>query len=89
MGRFNKEGEPGRKITCAECHQAKVGDEMKHAEPGDASAVDKTIKKKTRKLVPKVCQPIYAFVTAGFITDLSLLCAGSLPPKCCWTRVKA
>ena len=53
--RFNKEGEPGRKITCQECHQQKVGDQPPAGESGEPALADKTINKKKRKLAPKVC----------------------------------
>jgi hypothetical protein len=49
---FNKEGEPGRKVTCQECHKAKYGDAPAGGEDGEKVAIEKTTKKKKR-VVPK------------------------------------
>ena len=52
--RFLKEGEPGRKVTCQDCHKQKYGD----AKPGevenraDRELAEKT-RKKNKKLAPK------------------------------------
>ena len=52
--RFDKDGEPGRKITCQECHQSKV--DAAAAEGGGDEEVPKTQKKATkkRKVPPKL-----------------------------------
>ena len=54
--RYNKEGEPGRKVTCQECHQQKVGDQpaADDVEEKPNVLLTKTIQKKQRKVVPKV-----------------------------------
>ena len=54
--RYNKEGEPGRKVTCQECHQQKVGDQpaADDVEEKPNALLTKTIQKKQRKVAPKV-----------------------------------
>ena len=52
LHRFNKDGEPGRKVTCQECHQSKYGDTPPPDASKDADDV-KTKPKKIRKLAPK------------------------------------
>ena len=61
---FNKDGEPGRKTTCVDCHKRKVGEnpEEAAAEAEAAAAENKLLKTlKKRKLMPKV--------TAELVTD--------------------
>ena len=52
---FNKEGEPGRKVTCQECHVRKFGEAPAEAAVGakDVSENALTKVKKVRKLAPK------------------------------------
>ena len=57
--RFNRNGEPGRKITCVGCHQKKVeaaGGEDAGAAPKPAEKPKKEVKK--RKSVPKITPEI-------------------------------
>ena len=44
---FQKEGEPGRKVTCQECHKHKYGDAPLPSEAADRA--DKDLAEKTRK----------------------------------------
>jgi hypothetical protein len=55
---FNKDGDPGRKTTCQECHQKKVdalppGAVAAAAEDAKNKLLEKTIAKKPRRLAPK------------------------------------
>ena len=62
MPRFNAQGEPGRKITCTECHDKKAADDaaMNGGEAGQPAtdAAPKRIVKR-RKLVAKVSWPVH------------------------------
>ena len=49
--RYNKEGEPGRKVTCQECHQQKVGDQPA---ADDVEEKPNALLTKQRKVAPKV-----------------------------------
>ena len=50
---FNKEGEPGRKVRCQECHRAQFGD-APPPEEGAKNELLETKKKKPKRLQPKV-----------------------------------
>jgi hypothetical protein len=51
---FNREGEPGRKVTCQECHQQKYGDTPPpDADKAVADEAAKTKVKKIKRTVPK------------------------------------
>ena len=53
--RFLKDGEPGRKVTCQECHKHKYGDappSSEAAERADRDLLERT-RKKNKKAMPK------------------------------------
>ena len=50
---FNKEGEPGRKVTCQECHQKTYGDMPNPADEKNKVEEKTKTAKKPKKLAPK------------------------------------
>ena len=67
---YNKEGDPGRKVTCQECHVKKYGEEPPPAAAKEGEEADgaKTAKKKQKKLAPKFSHDLLLDPQKGLVS---------------------